>query len=282
MQDIEIKCSDNTTIKGSLYKSDHLKGAVLIAPATGIKRQFYHDFAEWLAEHGYGAITYDNQGIGGSLKGSIRLCPASLVSWGKVDQTAGLERLKQEFPDTKYHLVGHSAGGQLVGLMENAEDLSSVFNYACSSGSLRNLKGGFKLQAYFFMYVFIPVSNKLINYTNTPLMNMGEPLPQKVASQWSEWCRGKGYIEMALGKTIRKHSYDTLDIPSLWVNATDDDIAINKNVDDMTRVFKKLQVERLTLKPSDESFENIGHMDFFRRNHRSLWRYAINWLDKHK
>jgi predicted alpha/beta hydrolase len=281
VQPIQIYCSDHTAIAGNLYKTNFIKGAVIICPATGIKRGFYHHFAVFLAEHGYGVITYDNQGIGDSLKGSIQLCPSSLVSWGQIDQTAALERLKEEFPNTKYHLVGHSAGGQLVGLMKNAHDLSSFFTFGSSSGSLRNMDFPFKAKAHFFMSAFIPINNFFIGYTNSPLFNMGEPLPKKVAAQWREWCRGSGYIEMALGKYIFDHHYDDLDIPSKWVNATDDNISNNKNVEDMIRVFKSLKVERLVLDPRKLNYSSIGHMGFFKNGSQDLWNYALKWLDQH-
>ncbi len=279
-EQIHIHCADKTSITGTLYKTDFIKGAVMIAPATGIKRQFYHHFAVWLAEHGYGVITYDNQGIGDSLKGSIKLCPSSLVSWGKIDQTAVLERLKQEFPNQKYHLIGHSAGGQLIGLMNNAKDLTSVYNYACSSGSLKNMNGTYALKAYFFMYLFIPINNLILGYTNTPLLDMGEALPKKVAAQWSEWCRGSGYVQMALGKTVHEHHYYDLELPTMWVNATDDDIANHANVDDMIRVFKKISVERIILNPKEKDYTEIGHMKFFSRSRSELWMSVLNWLDK--
>ncbi|HUH75506.1 MAG TPA: alpha/beta fold hydrolase [Chitinophagales bacterium] len=281
VQPIQIYCSDHTTIAGNLYKTNFVKGAVIICPATGIKRGFYHHFAVFLAEHGYGVITYDNQGIGDSLKGSIELCPSSLVSWGQIDQTAALERLKEEFPSTTYHMIGHSAGGQLVGLMENAKDLSSIFNYGSSSGSLRNMKLPFKVKAHFFMSAFIPLNNLLLGYTNSPWMKMGEPLPKNVAAQWSEWCRGSGYIQRALGKYVFLHHYKDLDIPSMWANSTDDEISNNKNVEDMIQVFDKLKVERLILDPKKFNYSSIGHMGFFKDDYQELWNYALNWLDQH-
>ncbi|MFC6591407.1 hypothetical protein ACFP81_04860 [Deinococcus lacus] len=56
--------------------------AVLLAPATGIGRRFYHAFAEYLAGEGYGVLSFDFQGVGDSLVGPLKSCPASLVSWG--------------------------------------------------------------------------------------------------------------------------------------------------------------------------------------------------------
>ncbi len=57
--DIDIVCTDNFQLSGTIYTPSKLKGAVLIAPATGIKKRFYNSFAIFLAEHGYGVISYD-------------------------------------------------------------------------------------------------------------------------------------------------------------------------------------------------------------------------------
>ena len=54
------------------------KAAIMIGPATGIKRQFYSAFATYLCEQGFGVITFDNRGIGGSVKGSVKQSDASL------------------------------------------------------------------------------------------------------------------------------------------------------------------------------------------------------------
>lgn len=51
------------------------RGAVLIAPATGIRRGFYAPFAEWLAAQGFGVLSFEFQGIGDSLDGALQDCP---------------------------------------------------------------------------------------------------------------------------------------------------------------------------------------------------------------
>lgn len=276
---VDIKCADGYKLSAMLFEPDHLKAAVMIAPATGIKKTFYYSFASFLAENGYGVICFDNRGIGASGDGSISKSEASLVSWGKLDMTAALETLKSNFPNTDYHLIGHSAGGQLVGLMDNAMDLKSVFNIACSSGCLRNMEYPFRLKAVFFMNYFIPFSNLLFGHTKSHWVNMGEPLPKKVAAQWSEWCNGEGYVKVELDKAVLKHNYDTLMFPSQWLYATDDDIANYKNVKDMIRVFPRIDAEIIPLKPADLGYKHIGHMGFFSSKKKDLWRYAVDWLE---
>lgn len=252
----------------------------MIAPATGIRQKFYFPIATFLAENGYGVICFDNRGIGESLYGSVNDSDASLVSWGRLDMTAALEELKKRFPNTSYHLLGHSAGGQLLGLMDNAAELSSIFNVACSSGSIRKMDIGFRIQAIIFMNLFIPASNFLFGHTKAQWFGMGDPLPRTVASQWNKWCSGEGYIKVDLDKTIHEHNFDTLSIPSLWLHATDDDIANLANVRDMIRVYPKLKAEIVTLKPKELGYNEIGHMKFFSSKKKELWTYVLDWLEK--
>ncbi|WP_392343294.1 alpha/beta fold hydrolase [uncultured Shewanella sp.] len=277
-----IKCSDSVELVATIYEPTiTVKGAVMMAPATGIKRQFYANFANYLANNGYGVITFDNRGIGGSSTGPVTQNAASLQCWGEKDKPAVLECLQQTFPQTKYHLVGHSAGGQLLGLMHNAMDISSMFNFACSSGQLRNMKLSYLVQAHFFMNAFIPLSNTLFGHTKSQWVGMGEPLPKAVAKQWQQWCNGQGYVKTAFGKTVHQHCYNELTLPSLWVNAVDDDIANNANVADMMSVFPKLNGQTLTLTPSEHGLSEIGHMKFFSSKSQVLWPLALDWLDKH-
>lgn len=279
ISDIQIRCSDGFQLAGRLFTPKSTKAAVLTAPATGIKKEFYQSFAKFLSENGYAVLIFDNRGIGGSVGPSINEDSYSLFNWGKLDMTAGLDHLRKVFPETKYHLVGHSAGGQLVGLMENAEYLTSIFNFACSSGSLRNMPYPFKLQAHFFMNVYIPLSNLLFGHTKSQWVGMGEPLPKVVASDWRRWCNGQGYIAVDLGSRIHNHSYDTLLLPSLWLHASDDSIANLKNVKEMISVYKSISADIITLSPRQFGYKDIGHMKFFRSKRKELWKYALDWIN---
>lgn len=260
-----------------------VKKAVMIAPATGIKRQFYHNFATYLAEHGFGVVTFDNEGIGDSLTTDLAKSDASLISWGRYDMPAVLDALQDEFADASYHLIGHSAGGQLIGLMPNYESITSVFNVACSSGCIKNMKMPYKLKAKFFMDIFIPINNLMLGYTASDKVGMGENLPKHVARQWREWCKGEGYIKTAFGKSIQTHFYDDFAIKSLWVGFSDDDIANSKNMDDMIRVFSQMPVEKRFFDPKEFGVDNIGHMLYFSRRINTkapeLWQMAVDWVN---
>ena len=131
------------------------------------------------------------------------------------------------------------------------------------------------------MDVFIPVSNVLFGYTQSSKIGMGEDLPKNVAKQCRDWCNGAGYIKTAFGKTVKTHYYNEVNLPAMWVNAPDDDIANDKNVADMIRVFPNMQATTQTLKPKDYGLQHIGHMKFFSRQNQPLWQQTLDWLHQH-
>ena len=284
---LSIMTDRNQALAATVYRpTGAIKTAIMIAPATGIKRQFYHSFATYLAENGFGVLTFDNEGIGESLSSDLSKCDASLISWGRHDMPAVLDALQDEFSDATYHLIGHSAGGQLIGLMPNYKAIKSVFNVACSSGRIKNMTMPYRAKAMFFMDAFIPITNVALGYTPSDKMGMGEPLPRGVARQWREWCNGAGYIKTAFGKSIHTHFYDELRMPALWLGFSDDEIANSKNMDDMIRVFTKMPVEKHFLEPKDFGLNHIGHMRYFssKTNAKApeLWQMAVDWLRKGK
>ncbi|WP_356644810.1 alpha/beta fold hydrolase [Psychrobacter sp. 5A.1] len=275
----------NQALAATVYRPrDTTKKAIMMAPATGIKRHFYHHFARYLAESGFGVLTFDNEGIGESLSTDLAKCDASLISWGRHDMPAVLDALQDEFPNASYHLIGHSAGGQLIGLMPNYQAITSVFNVACSSGRIKNMNMPYKLKAMGFMDAFIPLANLTLGYTPSDKMGMGEPLPRGVARQWREWCNAAGYIKTAFGKSIHTHFYDELSMPALWLGFSDDDIANSENMDDMIRVFTSMPIEKRFLHPEDFGVNHIGHMRYFssKTNAKAppLWQMAVDWLNK--
>jgi predicted alpha/beta hydrolase len=278
--DAIINCKDGFKLAGTLFKPSGIKSAIMIAPATGIKRQFYAAFARYLAENGFAVLTFDNRGIGQSIQGSLNNGNPSLTNWGVLDMTAVLKYLKDAIPNTNYHLIGHSAGGQLVGLMENARDIKSMFNFGSSSGSLKYSRYPFRIKSSFFLNVYIPVSNLIFGHTKSQWVGMGGPLPRKVGSEWSRWCNGTGYVKVDLDSRIKNHLYDELNFNSIWVHATDDDIANLDNVKDMIRVYSNIKAEIVSLSPEEHGFKDIGHMKFFSKKKSKLWDIAIEWLGK--
>ncbi|MCU7553306.1 alpha/beta fold hydrolase [Alteromonas sp. ASW11-19] len=276
-----IECEDGTPLAATLFTPPRPRATVMIAPATGIRRQFYTHFASYLCALGFTVMTFDNRGIGDSLNGPVQHSKATLVQWGQLDMQAVLQTLQQAFPGLPHFLAGHSAGGQLAGLMPGACDLSAIFTFGSSSGRLANMRWHYRPKAHFFMNLFIPLTNRLFGHTKSHWVGMGEPLPAGVARQWQQWCNGKGYVETAFGQEVTRHHYYSITCPAFWVLAKDDPIACEKNARDMLRVYRNMPATLKIIDPQTHGVDQIGHMRFFSRQCKPLWSLAADFFEQH-
>jgi len=280
-ENIVFATSDAESLSGVLFLPEKPKALVLICAATGIRQQFYWSFAEWLATQGFAAMTFDYRGIGASLgDGTVRESKARKQDWGTHDMPAALDYLVERFPQTPVHLVGHSAGGQLVGLMPNYSHLSSIVTVSSSSGYFRNISLKQRLFATVFLKAYIPLLAKVLGYVPARWIGFGEDLPAGVALQWAAWCTSPGYVENSFGTEVTEHYYYKIDVPTLWLTATDDPIVTPKNVDDMLRLLKSAPVTRRRIDPADFDLQQIGHADFFRKRNAALWPLVTDWLSQ--
>ena len=89
---------------------------VIIASATGVVKEFYGHFANYLYENGVSVVTFDYGGIGKSKPISLREFRTSARHWATNDLESVILHVKEEYPDYPLVLLGHSLGGQLTGL----------------------------------------------------------------------------------------------------------------------------------------------------------------------
>src|SRR6266508_4370644 len=135
--DITIPAKDGYPLAASLYRPqrDEMRDAtVVVSSATAVKRGFYDKFARFLCQHGFTVLTYDYRGIGGSLRGDIKAFDGRMHQWGENDLAGILEGARKCSPASKkLLLVGHSAGGQLLGLCANSGLVSAMLAIAAQN-----------------------------------------------------------------------------------------------------------------------------------------------------
>jgi predicted alpha/beta hydrolase len=191
---------------------------------------------------------------------------------------AALDQLADRAPDTPLALLGHSAGGQLVGLMPEVDRLSRIAQVSSSTGYVGHIAGATRPLAWFMLEIYIPATCALLGYTPTQITGWGEDLPEGVARQWAEWCTEPGYVSNAFGRSIARHYYDEIRCPLLNLRCSDDPIATEANVDDLLRLFPGAEIERIVIRPEDYGLDEIGHIDLFRRRCRATWEPLLDWI----
>lgn len=268
---VDLQCQDGTPLRGHFFAAPGTATPVLISPATGIKQQFYFRFAAWLAAQGYDVLVFDYRGIGLSLRGRLQDCQATLTEWGQQDQVAAIEWLAARTGHAQVSLIGHSAGGQMIGLLTNHARVRRLVGVAASTGWFRRMRPGYRLKARTVMRALLPLGTRLKGYAPTAIFGLGENLPAKVGRQWGQWCAAGGYATNAVRHQPAMDFHAHVRTPVTVLYATDDDIANQATVDDFIRTLPAAPKRVLRIHPNDHGLKAIGHMDWFRNSHRALW-----------
>jgi predicted alpha/beta hydrolase len=251
---------------------------VLLSPATGVPQGYYSAFAAHLAGHGFATLTYDYRGIGRSRPESLRGFPARMQDWGRLDASAALNWLAEREAGPLF-LLGHSVGGQLVGLLHGRERLRAVLAVAVSTGTWWQMSGTYRLFCAFVWYGFAPLALRLLGYLPARVLGAGEDLPPGVTREWSRWCRSGDYFgrhlppeDLAAMRELR--------LPWRSLAFTDDPIANRSTVPALLRFYPNVRLESSFLEPREIGAPGIGHLGFFsRRLGDRLWPRAVEFLE---
>ncbi|MBA4110267.1 MAG: alpha/beta hydrolase [Leptothrix sp. (in: Bacteria)] len=270
---VEITCADGARLQGHfLTANGGTPGLpVLLCPATGVRQHFYLRFATWLAQQGHDVLVFDYRGIGLSLHGPLRASKAKLQDWGQLDQVAALDWLLQRTACEQVLMLGHSAGGQMIGLLPNHGKVARLVGVSASTGWFRGMRLGFRLKARFGLRMAMPLSILLKGYGVSSVLGLGENLPAGVARQWGQWCAAGGYATNAIRQQPERDYHAQVLTPMTVLHAADDDIATPLTVADLLRTFPAAQKQALRIRPAQHGLKSIGHIDWFRSSHQVLW-----------
>ena len=272
-ENVTVTCTDGYSLSGRFYQSKQSTKnlPILLCPATGITQGFYHNFIEWLTEQGSDVLVFDFRGIGDSLYSSLRDSNASIQDWGLLDIPAAIQTLLEKTGQEQVTLLGHSAGGQLLGIVSNYEKVAQVIAISGSTGHVKGLKGRTKRMAPVMFNLVFPVSTLIKGYGATKMLGMGENLPKNVAKQWAQFCSKPGYVMNAIGKTIFEDYHAKVNCPITVYWSSDDEIATEANVKDLLRLYPNANTDMIELEPQKHNHKAIGHMMMFKKSHQNLW-----------
>ena len=271
---VEITCADGVRLLGHFVRSrsDAQAGLpVLLSPATGVKQHYYLRFVHWLAQQGHDVLVFDYRGIGLSLHGPLQHCRATLAEWGQQDQVAALEWLLQRTGSEQALLLGHSAGGQMIGLLPNHQRVARLVGVSASTGWLRGMRPGFRWKAWFGLRGVIPLGVHLKGYAPTAAVGLGENLPAQVGLQWGQWCAAGGYATNAVRHQPERDFHALVRTPITVLHASDDDIATEATVADLLRTFPAAPKQTVRIEPAAHGLRSLGHIDWFRQSHQAVW-----------
>jgi predicted alpha/beta hydrolase len=253
-----------------------VRAVAIVAPAMGVKRGFYRGFASYLAEAGIAALVPDYRGIGGSRTGSLRGYAAALHEWADLDLAAVVSHAKFAFAGRPLLWVGHSVGGQLLGLLPEAPVVRALL-VASQHGHWRSWQGWPRLAMAALWWVGIPALTALTGRLPMSTFGQGEDLPAGVARQWARWGRDREFI-VGFARRRGGSNFERFAGDLRLVAITDDSYAPPSSVYPLARAFTATRAEVAVIGPGDVGQRALGHFGVFRSSALPLWEAWRTWL----
>jgi predicted alpha/beta hydrolase len=287
IDDITFPAADGYSLGATLFLPRGAKRhAVLINSATAVPRKIYRGFAGYLAQRGCAVLTYDYRGIGDSRQKSmvgfnqpksLVGFKASMADWAALDVTAAVAWMRERYKTLSLNYVGHSFGGQALGLLANNTEVSRALLIAAQAGYWKLITSPERYRVY-----------AMLNFIGTPLTQLmgyapgwsgiGEDLPKDVFLQWTHWVMSPRYL-FDDPKLTTLPNFPKYQGAMRALCLSDDPWATRPAVELLCSGFTAIKPDILTITPGDAGATKIGHLGFFRAEHRdTLWRGAAEWI----
>jgi predicted alpha/beta hydrolase len=285
--DITVPATDGYPLAATLFLPRGTKRhAVLINSATAVPRKLYRGFAGYLAKRGCAVLTYDYRGTGDSrqqaLTGynqpkSLVGFKASMSDWAAQDITATVAWMRERYKALPFAYVGHSFGGQALGLLPNNSEISRALFIAAQAGYWKLMTAPERYRVYAMLnFVGLPLARALGYMPGKA--GLGMDLPKDAFLQWAGWVMNPRYLfDDAKLEALQNFPKYQGALRALCMS--DDPWATRPAVELLCSGFTSIKPEIVTVTPADAGVAKIGHMGFFRPEHRdTLWRGAAEWI----
>ena len=177
-------------------------------------------------------------------------------------------------------LVGHSFGGNAIGLAEGFEAADALLGVAAQSGDWRNWPGRHRWLTHAFFHALLPATAHLLGKApGWALGGSGAGLPKGVALEWARWGRRRGYLFTDPELAAHLTRYQRFRGPAhLWHITDDWTYGPAAAVDALAAQFSAARVERPALDAAALRSGPVGHFGAFRPEPgRRIWP---QWLER--
>lgn len=276
-----IAAGEDANIVVQVFDPGSARGIIVLPCAMGVAQKFYQQFAEWLAQQGFVAITFDYRGIGLSAPQKLRGYHATIFDWAR-DCEAVIDFAVTRYAPLPLYWVGHSLGGQLLGLIGNRERIHRIITIATGNGYWLENTWQTKRVVWWLWFVVVPIATRVAGYFPGKRLRKVGDLPLGVMRQWRRWCLNPEYVVGVEGERVREQ-YSSVSQPMMSLSFTDDEMMTERGTRSLHRLYRNAAVEFRRIAPDQIGVRRIGHFGFFRPQfERTLWPLVPQWLTENR
>ncbi len=276
---IKIQAAGNWTLHGTKFQPTQAAGngpAILISAAAGVPHGYYSNFAQYLIANGAAAVvSYDYRGMASSAGERSRWPELRMKHWALYDFPAAIDYLEALAPNSELVGIGHSYGGQALGLYEEANRFARYCSVATMSGYWKDLDTPYSVWLQTQMFSRIVVA--LLGYVPKKL-SVGERFPGTIMTDWANWIAKPDYFfsDPDLPQTA---NFAKAILPFLSIGLTDDPWGNEKAMGKFMAQYRNADLHQHWISPGASG--PIGHLGLFRQRHADLhWPVLRDFLLK--
>ena len=265
-----FSASDGYPLIGTLYTPEHgIKANIVLCSATGVPQAFYRRFAEYATQFGFQVLTFDYRGVAQSAPKRLKGFKMSYLDWGTLDLAAAIDFLAQD--PIPLFMVGHSYGGQALGLAPNHAKVTAMYCFGTGAGWHGYMPFKEKMKVQVIWNIIFPPMVAVTGYLPWSKLNMGADLPIGVYQQWRKWCKNPTYFFADPEQHALIAQYAQVKTPIYAVSALDDDWALPNSRHAFMQHYRQAPMQFINISASDYGLKEIGHMGYFRKGAEKIW-----------
>jgi predicted alpha/beta hydrolase len=161
---MNIPALDGYPLGATLHEAPSHDTVLVVNGATAVPSRFYADFAASFRERGWTVVTYDYRGVGASRPERLRGFEASASDWALNDLPGVLRWVRQELSPRRLFCVGHSFGGQVIGMLEDPDQVTAMVTVSAQSGYWGLQPGAERHRVRLVVTTLMPGLSRLLGY----------------------------------------------------------------------------------------------------------------------
>jgi predicted alpha/beta hydrolase len=246
---------------------------LIINNGARVLQNKYTEFAEYVSNNNINVITY-NYSDTDVPENKLKTSKTSIQEWATCDMNTIIDSIVDMNSEAKIFVLGHSLGGQIIGLTENCAKLDGIILVAAQTGYWKFWPFPLNIINYLTWYLYVPMLLKTYGFFPKGKDKNLSHMPKRATTDWMKWCQSPNYLFENI--SLSEQYYNTIKCPLLSISFGDDLYATKQAVDWLTSKYQNVKLNRIHYTSKEYKY---GHSSAFEpSNFSTIGTDIINFI----